>query len=171
MNTWKNAFVSERLELRPMPWAAVEAIMSNERLPDWAEDFPAVGDRVIARMLQRTGPSEVGPGRPDPWFHRQVVERISRAVVGGIGFFGPPQGGEVEIGYGIVPSRQGVGYATEAVSMLVTTAWQDPGTDAVVANTDVENVASQRVLEKAGFTVEAEGNGMRWRLNRPPVGA
>src|SRR6202021_1753542 len=57
------------------------------------------------------GPSGAGPSGAEPgdeaWGHRQVVERASGLVVGGIGFFGPPLDAEVEIGYGIGPSREG----------------------------------------------------------------
>ena len=41
-------------------------------------------------------------------------------IVGMIGFKSPPDSnGSVEIGYGIVPSRQGQGFATQAVDLLV----------------------------------------------------
>jgi putative acetyltransferase len=154
--------ISERLELRPMPWDAVEAIVHGDRRPDWAEDFPADGDRVIAGILYKSGARV-----HDRWGHYQVVERASGAVVGGIGFFGPPEDGVTEIGYGIVPSRQGHGYATEAVNAMVAIAWESPGTTTVIANTDTDNVASQRVLEKAGFVLEETADGWTATLGRP----
>lgn len=152
-----------RLQLRPMPWAAVEAIVNGDRLPDWADDFPNDGDLVIAGMLFKSGP----PQSPGPWGHYQVVERAGGTVVGGIGFFGPPEGGVTEIGYGIVPSRQGNGYATEAVNAMVAIAWEQPETAAVIANTDAGNVASQRVLQKAGFVLEKTADGWTANLRRP----
>ena len=96
-----------------------------------------------------------------------MVERASGLVVGGIGFFGPPHDGEVEIGYGIVPSRQGRGYATEALRAMITRAWADPRVRAVVAGTDPGNVASQRVLGKAGFRQIAATGEFRYQLVRP----
>ncbi len=72
----------------------------------------------------------------------------------------------VEIGYGIVPSRQGAGYATEAVAALVSAVWTRSDLRAVVATTDSTNIASQRVLEKAGFTLTGEGAELRYRINR-----
>jgi ribosomal-protein-alanine N-acetyltransferase len=81
------------------------------------------------------------PSRRDLQWSRRRWRRIPRA----------PKGGEVEIGYGIVPTRQGRGYATEAVSTLASLALTMPDVVAVVASTDAGNVASQRVLEKAGF--------------------
>ena len=72
---------------------------------------------MIAGMLEREGvPS-------DPTFgQRLVVERATGLVVGGIGLFGPPEDGRVEFGYGIVESRRGLRYATEAARALVQAA-------------------------------------------------
>src|ERR1700722_6383867 len=197
------SLVSARLIVRPVPWDAVLAITGGERLDDWAPDYPGDGDVVIARLLQDTGrdggrgagrevgqaragdaigpvagPSGAGPSGAEPgdeaWGHRQVVERASGLVVGGIGFFGPPLDAEVEIGYGIVPSRQGRGYATEALLAMIAMAWADARVRSVGAGTDPGNVASQRVLGKAGFSRIAgriTGSGeFRYELARPARG-
>jgi len=187
--------VSARLIVRPVPWDAVLAITGGERLDDWAPDYPGDGDVVIARLLQgadqdvgpEVGQAEVGQARAgdavgqvagssgaepgdEAWGHRQVVERGSGLVVGGIGFFGPPRDAEVEIGYGIVPSRQGRGYATEALRAMIAMAWADARVSTVVAGTDPGNVASQRVLEKAGFRRIAATGEFRYELTRPARG-
>jgi [ribosomal protein S5]-alanine N-acetyltransferase len=163
--------ISERLELRPVPWAAVEAIVAGDRLPGWADDFPDGGDQIIARLLHQGGPAAAESERTSPWGHYQVVERASGAVVGGAGFKGPPEGGETEIGYNIVPSRQRDGYATEAVRTLLSIAWAHPQARSVTANTDLGNVASQRVLEKAGFALEATTDEKHYRIHRPAPAA
>lgn len=153
--------------MRLMPCDAVRAISAGSRLGDWAADYPSEGDVIIAGLLQDAGPA-VAASADQAWGHRQVVEQASGLVVGGIGFFGPPrEGGEVEVGYGIVPSRQDRGYATEAVQAMLALAWTDPRVTAVVAGTDPGNVASQRVLEKAGFGRIAAGSEVRYRLSRP----
>jgi ribosomal-protein-alanine N-acetyltransferase len=180
----RSSLVSARLILRPVPWDAVGAITAGNRLDDWADDYPSDGDVLIAGLLQGADqamglavgpvaagqaagePVEAGPADED-WGHRQVVERASGLVVGGIGYFGPPHGGEVEIGYGIVPSRQGRGYATEALRAMITMAWADSRVRAVVAGTDPGNVASQRVLGKAGFRQVAATGEFRYQLARP----
>ena len=83
--------VTARLVLRPITEADVAAVLDGQRDPGWAEDFPADGDRVIARVLARTGlPADEASLR---FGHRLVVEQESGLVVGGAGFFGPPQGG------------------------------------------------------------------------------
>ena len=163
----RSSLVSARLIVRPVPWDAVRAISGGRRLGDWADDYPSEGDVIIAGLLQEVGEAVADPA-DQAWGHRQVVERASGLVVGGIGFFGPPrEGGEVEVGYGIVPSRQGRGYATEALQAMLAMAWADPRVAVVVAGTDPGNAASQRVLEKAGFRLVAANGELRYRLGRP----
>ena len=72
-----------------------------------------------------------------------------------------------EIGYGIVPSRQGHGYATEAVNALLLIAWEQPETSTIIAHAEIGNLASQRVLGKAGFVLEATAAQKRYRIDRP----
>ena len=161
------SLLSSRLIVRLVPWDAVRAISEGSRLDDWAADYPSEGDVIIARLLADVGPAVAGSA-DQAWGHRQVVEQASGLVVGGIGFFGPPrESGEVEVGYGIVPSRQGRGYATEALQAMLAMAWADPRATAVVAGTDPGNAASQRVLEKAGFRRIAADGELRYRLDRP----
>jgi [ribosomal protein S5]-alanine N-acetyltransferase len=143
--------VTARLALRPITADEISAVLSGQRRPEWAVDFPAGGDQVIAGLLAGIGLPADDEGRR--FGHRLVIERDTGTVVGGIGFFGPPQDGEVEIGYGIVPSRQRRGYATEAVQAMVTDIFQLDRVQTVTANVDLDNPASIRVLEKSGMTL------------------
>jgi [ribosomal protein S5]-alanine N-acetyltransferase len=142
--------VTARLALRPITAEDVSAVLNGQRRPDWAADFPAEGDQVVAGLLARTG---LPAGDARRFGHRLVVERDTGTVIGGVGFFGPPQDGEVEIGYGIVPSRQRRGYATEAVQAMVADVFRSDGVQTVTANVDLDNPASLRVLEKSGLTL------------------
>ena len=143
--------LTARLVLRPVTAEEVSAVLSGQRRADWAADFPAEGDQVIAGLLARAGPPADDDARR--FGHHLVVERDTSTVVGGAGFFGPPQAGEVEIGYGIVPSRQRRGYATEAVQAMVADVFQLDSVRIVTANVDLDNPASIRVLEKSGMTL------------------
>jgi [ribosomal protein S5]-alanine N-acetyltransferase len=88
------AIVTARLVLRPITAEEVWAVLNGQRRSDWATDFPGEGDQVIAGLLARSGlPADDGARR---FGHRLVVERDTSTVVGGAGFFGPPQEGEVE---------------------------------------------------------------------------
>jgi ribosomal-protein-alanine N-acetyltransferase len=156
--------LTERLVLRPVTAEHVTAVLAGHRQADWAPDFPSEGDEVIARMLDRDGlPEDTRFGQ------RVVVERATGLVVGGIGLFGPPEDGQVEIGYGIVESRRGRGYATEAARALIEAALSLPGVTEVVAGVDPGNPASVRVLEKAGLTFPShDGEETRYAVSRSP---
>ncbi|MFN2572114.1 MAG: GNAT family N-acetyltransferase [Gemmatimonadales bacterium] len=111
---------------------------------------------------------------PDPWRHGfWITERGGQEVVGSAGFKGPPDAdGVVEIAYGLAPSREGRGYATEAAAALVRFASADARVRVVRAHTLPEANASTRVLRKCGFVhigdvVDPE-DGPVWRWERSP---
>ena len=85
------------------------------------------------------------------WYSIWMIERKDGTHVGDLSFKGFNSDGSVEIGYGIKEEHQGNGYATEAVSAAVMWALQQPGATRVEAETEPDNSASQRVLEKCGF--------------------
>ncbi|MFE9750708.1 GNAT family N-acetyltransferase [Saccharothrix saharensis] len=145
--------ITARLALRPWDDREVAAVVGGGRLPHWADDFPADGDRVVAGLFGEHPRWRDGHG------HRLVVERDSGLVVGSIGLFWPPADGVLEIGYGIVPSRRGRGYASEAARALTGHAFTAPGVHTVRAEVELSNPASARVLEKAGFRLLSEVRG------------
>jgi len=153
-----------RLRLPLMDAGTVDALVSGRRLPGWAEDFPAEGDVDIARVLAARHHRE---GGPDGVFGpRLVVEGSTDEVIGTAGFFGAPRDGVVELGYGIVPSRQRHGYATEAARALIELALAQPGVSEVVAHAEPGNAASIRVLEKNGLTYAGrEGSLVRYSVS------
>ena len=59
-----------------------------------------------------------------------------------------------EIGYGVAEHRQGAGIATAAVNLLVQKSFSESPLRKLVAYVHDQNVASCRVLEKAGFVRE-----------------
>jgi RimJ/RimL family protein N-acetyltransferase len=114
---------------------------------DWADDFPFEGDvGAVGGFLRAT--AALGEQRPFGYYR---ITRLSDGkAVGGIGFKGQPDGGCVEIGYGLAPSARGRGYAAEAVVALLSVA-ADHGVSRVIADTTLDNIASQRTLIRAGF--------------------
>lgn len=67
------------------------------------------------------------------------------------------------IGITLVPEARGRGYGTEAQRMLAAYLFETTGVNRVEASTDVENVAEQRSLEKAGFRREGIMRGAQFR--------
>ena len=85
------------------------------------------------------------------WYAIWMIEHKDGTHVGELSFKGFNADGSVEIGYGILEEYQGCGYATEAVEAVVRWALKQPGVTRVEAETEPNNRASQRVLEKCGF--------------------
>ncbi|WP_371797416.1 GNAT family N-acetyltransferase [Streptomyces sp. NBC_01718] len=61
--------------------------------------------------------------------------------------------GGTELGYRMLPSVWGLGYATEGAQALVHHAFTELGVDRIVATTMTVNTASRRVMEKAGLSL------------------
>ena len=85
------------------------------------------------------------------WYAVWNIEGKDGETIGDLCFKGLGADGRVEIGYGVLEEQQGRGYATEAVAAAVEWALAQPGVMRVEAETDPDNKASQRVLEKCGF--------------------
>jgi RimJ/RimL family protein N-acetyltransferase len=135
----------------------LEARRIHERAPQpgdaWTVDYPFEGDLAAIGSLLRATEQD---GEQRPFGYYQIRRQSDGLAIGGVGFKGPPDGGVVEIGYGLAPSARGHGYATEALRALVQIA-AGLGVTTIRAETDLANVASQRTLERAGFRqVEAD---------------
>lgn len=80
-----------------------------------------------------------------------IVRRSDDIIIGGIGFHGKPEHGRVEVGYDVASKAQAQGYATEALRALAGWALRQSEVEVVVGRTEAGNIASRRVMEKAGF--------------------
>ena len=90
------------------------------------------------------------------WYAIWMIELKDGTHIGELCFKGISEEGSAEIGYGIAEDHQLCGYATEAVSALVDWALKRPGATCVTAETEESNIASQKVLSKAGFMPTGE---------------
>jgi ribosomal-protein-alanine N-acetyltransferase len=82
----------------------------------------------------------------------QVIEKESGKIVGSSGFARPQVTTEIELGYLFAQKHWGKGFATEITGAVMVYGFQKFGFRKVIAMTELENIASQRVLEKIGFT-------------------
>ncbi len=95
-----------------------------------------------------------------------VTDRESGSVLGDAGLIlYAHEGPDVELGFRLGKPHWGQGYATEAADAWVAHGFGQLGLERIVAVTHPENVASQRVLEKAGMRfsgmTEYEGGAAR----------
>ena len=138
-----------RLQLHPIDVAEGERIVARSAGPDdsWASDFPFEGDvGAVGGFLRATATS----GEQRPFGFYRITRQADGRAIGGIGFKGQPVDGCVEIGYGLAPSARGDGYAAEAVVAVLALA-AEHGLSRVIADTTLDNIASQRTLIRAGF--------------------
>ncbi|MBR2790405.1 MAG: GNAT family N-acetyltransferase [Eggerthellaceae bacterium] len=130
---------TERLRIYVASRCAMEHIIDAEANPDLKAAYQEMLDGCLAHPADWE------------WYAIWLIELKDGTRVGDLCFKGPNDG-VPEIGYGILPEHQGNGYATEAVKAALTWAFAHPGVTAVEAETDPGNAASQRVLEKCGFS-------------------
>jgi ribosomal-protein-alanine N-acetyltransferase len=139
---------------------ALARALGHEVVPGWAtfrEALPKTRDALVEEPV---------------WGTRFFVSGDPPELVGWGGFKGPPDGGVVEIGYEIAAARRSRGLATAATDAMVAEAFADDQVTTVIAHTLAERNASNRVLEKAGFTHDGEDSEdgaavWRYSLTRP----
>ena len=149
-------------------------IRSEEEFEDTAGLRVAAGirDQLLSAspdFMERLESSK----QSDPWqCGFAVIHKIDNMLIGMCGFPGPPDAnGIAEIAYGIAPSYQGKGYATEAAAAMIQFASEDPRVKGICAHTLAETNGSTRVLQKCGFiktgdAVDPENNLPIWRWER-----
>jgi RimJ/RimL family protein N-acetyltransferase len=156
---------STRLRLEPLTVEQGNRFSRGDRDGQpWASDFPTDGDLRQAQMLANDPLRAVR--LDNVWGPYTLIEKDTGLFIGGIGFkHRPDAAGCVEIGYGVCTSRQGRGLMTEAARRLCEFA-REQGALSVSAETDAANIASQRVLEKCGFTqLSYDSASIWWRLD------
>ena len=101
------------------------------------------------------------------WYAIWMIELKDGTHVGELCFKGLSADGIAEIGYGISEEYQSNGYATEAVKAILEWAFSHPEVVTVEAETDPDNTASIRVLEKCGFAPNGVlgEEGPRWAVS------
>lgn len=83
-----------------------------------------------------------------------AIEKATGAFLGWFGFH-PSDGipDEVALGYRLRRAAWGKGYATEGARALIRKGFTELGVRRVIATTYQDNLASRRVMEKAGLTL------------------
>lgn len=158
---WSNNLVidAERLTLTGVrPAAAYDLALGGNGGFDWVEGGPFDGTRRAAGMLTKA--YEEGVHRPEFGVFALVRHEDGRAV-GAMGFHGvPDDGGLAEVGYDLAESARGQGYACEALRALADWALARDDVRQLRAVIDEDNLASQRVAERAGFKRATTGEDL-----------
>ena len=98
----------------------------------------------------------------------EIMLKSDGTFIGDLCFKGPQKNASVEIGYGLSEAYWGNGYATEAAQALIQWAFSQKNVYFVEAETEPDNAASRRVLEKLHFQPDGVGKeGPRFVLEKP----
>ncbi len=136
-----NIVKTERLTIYPLSDSEMENLIVAELDTDMKQAYTEMLDGCKQNPEQRI------------WhaiWNMKLNDATGRSV-GDLCFKGLDANGRVEIGYGIKKEYEGQGYMTEAVTAMARWASEQVGVKYVEAETDSDNKASQRVLEKSGF--------------------
>jgi RimJ/RimL family protein N-acetyltransferase len=153
--------VTERLVLHPMTVDEAERLVAGEPSggAHWAPGYPADGDVFAAGRFLDIWAST---GDPGPLGTFELRLREDGRAIGGLGFHGPADAdGSVTIGYGLVPSARGKGYASEALRALLLFA-RAHGATRVKGDADHDNLASQHVMTAAGMRPAGADDRVRY---------
>lgn len=121
------------------------------------------GDRSAMRETLAAGPL-----RNERNGEMLVVRDSDGAPIGTVGWhevhYGPGPGNRAwNIGISLIPEARGQGYGPLAQQLLADYLFETTDANRVEAQTDVDNVAEQRALEKAGFVREGVARGSQFR--------
>jgi ribosomal-protein-alanine N-acetyltransferase len=126
-------------------YALAGAVQQLTIPPTWPGNRDAVEGMPIHLGALRTDPSEI------PWRIRLVLLKPSRIAIGSINLKGPPRGGSVEIGWGILPAMRRKGFAVEATAAVIHWLQDQPAIHRITATIDDANTPSIRVAERLGM--------------------
>jgi RimJ/RimL family protein N-acetyltransferase len=108
-------------------------------------DQPPTGDRVVE--LKSTGEFIGSCGINSVWLPLGQLPSSG-------GQKNCPTQPEVSLMWAILPAHQGNGYATEVAQILIATLFMRFNLKRIIATTEYDNPASQRVMEKVGMRLE-----------------
>lgn len=163
-----------RVQLVALPPAHLRALLVDEGTFESVSGIKvAPGIRDFFFMAPEAYRARIATAtEPDPWnLGFAVVETATNTWIACAGYKGPPDAaGAVEIAYGVAPSQEGQGFATEIAAALVAFAFRDSTVSLARAHTLPERNASGRVLEKTGFQfmgpVTDPEDGLVWRWEK-----
>jgi RimJ/RimL family protein N-acetyltransferase len=106
----------------------------------------ALAPTEVLAMLRALASSITVNFAPAAWM---IIEDAE--IVGLCSIVCPPSDGQIKIGYGVAPTRQGKGATSRAIAELLIWARTDDRISTIVAETGVDNFPSQKVLSRNGF--------------------
>ena len=167
---------TERLIIKPLTYNQLEKYILNDNSLEEELNLKETS-RSISPELKEALEQTILPNVADTsknYLYSTLWTLISKKenkMVGDLCFVGAPNAdGEIEIGYGTYDIFAGLGFMTEAVGGMISWAKKQPEIHAIIADTEKQNTASFRVLEKNDFVKTGENETLlKWRLSVKPI--
>ncbi len=148
----KISFETERLIIRPTGIEDAALILELMNTPKWLE---FIGDRNVKTMegsrayieekmlpqLERLG-----------YANYTVIKKSNGTKIGTCGLYDREGLEGIDIGFAFLPQFESQGYGFESALCIKNAAFEEFGIDSLRAITSKKNFASQKLLEKLGFT-------------------
>jgi RimJ/RimL family protein N-acetyltransferase len=167
---WIMSFLleTERLRLRPFRAEDADIVFAYRNDPPvyryqgWAVPYTR---EDVTNFLDRM--SKVAFGTQGEWFQPAVELRTTGEVIGDVAFvLNRREPRQALIGYTLAQRYWNKGFASEAVRALINLLFRELKIHRIIADCDVENIASIRLLEKLGFRREAHYVESYWLGDR-----
>jgi ribosomal-protein-alanine N-acetyltransferase len=141
---------TERLKLRPWRITDAEAVYDYAKRPEATRFMLFETHRSIQDAVDF-----VASAPTNPFYGYAVTIRDDDRAMGGCGLHPVVEHKKSELGYILHPDIWGDGYATEIVRELIRFGFEELHFQRIYARADERNIASWRVMEKAGMQREA----------------
>jgi ribosomal-protein-alanine N-acetyltransferase len=165
----KMTIKTDRLELIPL---------TLEQLKLWVENIAALEKELSAVYMAEPmegffldvvkGQLKITEKYPHNYLWHSfwlLLRKKDRIIVGSADFKDiPDDKGIVEIGYGLGKAFEHNGYMTEAVKAMCTWVLNQSRVTTIIAETDLDGFASQRILKRCGFENYKQGGTLWWRI-------
>lgn len=86
-----------------------------------------------------------------------MITKDEKAFIGWCGLKYRPELDEIDLGYRLIKNAWGKGFATEAARETLDYAFQTLRAELITGRAHIENIASQKVMEKIGMQCTGEG--------------
>lgn len=141
--------------LRPIEAKDIAFLLSEYDSPESTGEFGWYGFRDVTRQRAKLESGEIS----DSEGGRLVVAADDGPAVGLVSWrranLGPPPGGDAwNLGIWVAAQHRGHGHGSEAQRLVADYLFAHTLYERVDASTEVDNIAEQKALDKAGFTRE-----------------
>ena len=157
-----------RLRIVPLTYEHLVKYVNNDPslehdlnlLPTNRTISPALAEALAQSILPRVANTKNNFRYVTLW---SVSLKNEKIAVGDLCFKGEPdEKGEIEIGYGTYDEHRRKGYMTEAVGGMLNWARNQKGIKSIMAETEITNTGSIKILRANGFVIYKEKDPAVW---------